>query len=198
MGQPGCRIVGKTVEEWGEEAAPRPALPDARRCSVAPMPASGPRRRRRCRCLRQPASEADTGRHLAGFQFGAAYRCGGSRRRRRPCFSWARAASARKCSRATLHRLSARSDKPFVALNCAAHSGARWSSRNCSASSAALTPARCKAAPAGSSAPTAARCFSTRSARSRASAQGKLLARAAGRRDRAPRRHRTPAASTCA
>ena len=65
-----------------------------------------------------------------------------------------------------IHRESPRREAPFIRVNCAALSET-FSRASCSATSAAPSPARTRAARAASNWPTAARCCSTRSARSR-------------------------------
>ena len=66
-----------------------------------------------------------------------------------------------------IHASDTRRRGPFVALNCAALNDDAARSRSCSATSAGRSPGPTAGRKAGSSWPMAARCSSTRSARSR-------------------------------
>ena len=123
MGLPACRIVGKPVEEWGDDAADdlrvlRSATVGSGATSEsidAPYPASP---------KASPSTTTAFGdEDLVGVSPGFNSVCtwsGASRRRRQRCSFSAKAASARKCSRATCIARVQRSKAPFVALNCAA------------------------------------------------------------------------------
>ena len=99
--------------------------------------------------------------------------------------------------RARHPRLAARAAPSRSSRSIAAPCRRTWSSRSCSATRRAPSPAPPTSTPASSSRPTAARCSSTRSANCRRRA-GQAVARAAGGRGRAGRRHARPSRSMCA
>ena len=118
MGQPACRIIGKPIEEWGEEAAqdlrfmmpekfdgdaafavpPRGSvtLPTSEKPDVADVVGISPSFNSVLRMVRLVAPTQATVLFVGESGVG------------------------KEVFARTLHRLSARGDKPFVALNCAA------------------------------------------------------------------------------
>ena len=125
MGNERCRIVGKPVEEWGDEAADdlRLLRVDAFTQGLAvPLPAAS------------EASEASReARHATPTAFGDDDMVGASPGFNSACHMVRRVASTdatvlflgesgvgKEVFARALHRIGARRDKPFVALNCAA------------------------------------------------------------------------------
>jgi two-component system, NtrC family, response regulator HydG len=119
MGQPNCRIVGKTVDEWGEEAAAdlrfvMPAMysrhlpaPDSRIAGPIPLPSQAP-------------SAFD---NLVGISPGFNFVLHSVRLvapTQATVLFVGESGVGKEVFARTLHRLSARAEKPFVALSCAA------------------------------------------------------------------------------
>ena len=101
--------------------------------------------------------------------------CSRRRRRRRRCCCSASRAPARSCWRARSTSSSPRAGRAVRAGQLRRASPRASSKASCSATRRAPSPARSRGATGASSRPTAARCSSTRSARSRCSVQVKLL-----------------------
>ncbi|KXV04288.1 Fis family transcriptional regulator [Caballeronia megalochromosomata] len=111
LGQPHCRIIGKPVEEWGEEAAGDLRFMQAQTFTKG-LSASG------------AAGEGAFGdENMVGASPGFNAVCHMIKRvagtRATVLFLGESGVGKEVCAR-TLHRISARSDGPFVAVNCAA------------------------------------------------------------------------------
>ena len=119
MGQPACRIVGKLVEEWGKEADDdlRYLMPGAIACNIrgaAGRPASP----------MVPANEECSDTKVAigispGFN-AAMHMVRKVAPTQATVLFLGESGVGKEVFARTLHRLSSRSNKPFVALNCAA------------------------------------------------------------------------------
>jgi transcriptional regulator with GAF, ATPase, and Fis domain len=119
MGQPACRIVGKTVDEWGEEAAA-----DLRFVMPAMFghtaPASGPRSMAPVHLPPLAPPEFD---NLVGISPGFNSVLHSVRLvapTQATVLFVGESGVGKEVFARTLHRLSARAGKPFVALSCAA------------------------------------------------------------------------------
>ena len=119
MGQPSCRIVGKTVEEWGEDAAA-----DLRFMMPAmfsrPVPSSGTRSAAPVPLPPLVPSELD---NLVGISPGFNSVLHSVRLvapTQATVLFVGESGVGKEVFARTLHRMSARADKPFVALSCAA------------------------------------------------------------------------------
>ena len=185
MGNANCRIIGKPVEEW-EDAAEHVrffARADRRAADRAADPGGAAAlaiaARRSCRHDMIGASPGFVGVRPAAP--------GGWRRARSPCCCSARRASARKCSRARCTRSGARRDKPFVAVNCAAIPNELVESELFGVETRRLHRRPGRAAGA-LRARRRRHAVPRRDRRLPLPRAGQAAARAAGRRDRAPRR----------
>jgi DNA-binding NtrC family response regulator len=119
MGQTACRIVGKPVEAWGEEAATdlRYLLPAALG-GGRPAAANGP-----TRSVALPAAESGGSGQPVGISPGfntVLHMVQRVAPTNATVLFLGESGVGKEVFARTLHRLSARSDKPFVAVNCAA------------------------------------------------------------------------------
>ncbi len=119
MGQPACRIVGKLVEEWGAEAEDdlRFLMPGA--IQTVLMPGKG----RPASAMVPPAasrSETDAAIGISPGFNAAMHMVRKVAPTQATVLFLGESGVGKEVFARTLHRLSARSNKPFVALNCAA------------------------------------------------------------------------------